>query len=108
MIVMNASLECSTTQRDDFTGMLVDSALAATARHHVRGSSVELELGLFQSLTDVVSKVRIAPVREEILLARLTDAAYHVALAYGTAEPFVDLELDLWRSLRRALRRRAQ
>jgi hypothetical protein len=35
--------------------------------------------------------------------SRLTDAAHHVALAHGSAGPFVDLELDVWRTLRRTL-----
>jgi hypothetical protein len=38
----------------------------------------------------------------EELLARLTDAAYRVALRRGVRGPFIDLELELWRALRAA------
>jgi hypothetical protein len=36
-------------------------------------------------------------------LAALTTAAYHVALRYGLRAPFIDVELDLWRELRKVL-----
>ncbi len=39
----------------------------------------------------------------ERLLAELTEAAYGVALRHGLKGPFVDVELDLWRELRRVL-----
>ncbi len=39
----------------------------------------------------------------EGLLAELTAAAYQVALRHGLKGPFVDVELDLWRELRRVL-----
>ena len=44
-----------------------------------------------------------AAVSEEVL-AELTSAAYHVVLRHGgLRSPFIDLELDLWRELRRVL-----
>jgi hypothetical protein len=39
----------------------------------------------------------------ERLLAELTAAAYQVALRHGLKGPFVDVELDLWRELRRVM-----
>jgi hypothetical protein len=39
----------------------------------------------------------------EHLLARLTDAAYRVALDQGIQGPFLDFELGLWSALRRVL-----
>ena len=39
----------------------------------------------------------------ELLLAELTEAAYGVALRHGLKGPFLDVELDLWRALRRVL-----
>ena len=39
----------------------------------------------------------------EELLARLTTAAYSVALRHGLRAPFLDVELALWRELRRVL-----
>ena len=100
---MNAITDCGEKGRDDFAGRLADAALDVTARHEVRGSSVERELELWHSLGDVVRDTGCAPDREDALLARLTDAAYRVALEHGTGRPFIDLELELWRSLRRVL-----
>jgi hypothetical protein len=42
-------------------------------------------------------------IRGEELLARLTAAAYGVALRHGLRAPFIDVELDLWRVLRDTL-----
>jgi hypothetical protein len=39
----------------------------------------------------------------EDLLARLTAAAYSVALRHGLKGPFIDVELALWRGLREVL-----
>lgn len=40
----------------------------------------------------------------EDVLAELTSAAYHVVLRHGgVRSPFIDVELDLWRELRRVL-----
>jgi hypothetical protein len=101
--IMNASLGSCERRSDDFAGKLADAALAVTAKHGVRGPSVERELELWHSLGDVVRDSGCAPCRDEGVLARLTDAAYHVALAHGARGPFVDLELGLWHSLRRAM-----
>jgi hypothetical protein len=100
---MNASIDCGETGRDQFAGELADAALVVTARHGVRGPSVERELELWHTFGDVVRETGCAPAREETLLARLTDAAYQVALAHGTRGSFIDLELDLWRALRRTM-----
>ncbi len=45
------------------------------------------------------------PGPSEDLLARLTTAAYRVALRHGIKGPFLDVELDLWRELRGVLDR---
>ncbi len=39
----------------------------------------------------------------EDLLARLTRAAYEVALRHGVEGPFLDVELEIWRALRGVL-----
>ena len=100
---MNAPWDCGEKPRGDFSGQLTDTALAVTARHGVRGPSVERELELWHSLGDVVRGAGCTAERREALVAKLTDAAYRVALSHGARGPFIDLELDLWRSLRRAL-----
>ena len=44
----------------------------------------------------------------EMLLAELTEAAYRVALRQGLKEPFVDVQMRLWRELRHVLLRRKE
>jgi hypothetical protein len=44
----------------------------------------------------------------EDLLARLTAAAYSVALRHGLKGPFIDVELALWRELRALLQEEAE
>ncbi len=39
----------------------------------------------------------------EECLARLTTAAYDVALRHGTQGPFLEVELDMWQALRDVL-----
>jgi hypothetical protein len=41
--------------------------------------------------------------RSEHLLARLTDAAYRVALKHGIRGAFLQVELELWSALREVL-----
>lgn len=45
-----------------------------------------------------------SPVSSEEFLARLTTAAYEVALHHGLKGPFIDVELALWRRLEAVLR----
>ncbi len=42
------------------------------------------------------------PPDEEALVARLTRAAYDVALRHTPVQPFTDLQLALWREIREA------
>jgi hypothetical protein len=52
---------------------------------------------------EAMSLTNPAAVSEEVL-AELTSAAYHVMLRHGgVRSPFIDVELDLWRELRRVL-----
>jgi len=41
---------------------------------------------------------------EELLVARLTRAAYDVALRHAPGQPFTELELSLWHELRAVIR----
>lgn len=51
----------------------------------------------------MVAANAVARADEEALAAELTAAAYAVALRHGLRGPFLDIELDLWRELRRVL-----
>jgi hypothetical protein len=44
--------------------------------------------------------------RVENLAANLTDVAYQVALRHGVGDKWLELELDLWRALTEAIKKR--
>jgi hypothetical protein len=50
-----------------------------------------------------VAETLLSP-EEESLVARLTRAAYDVAIRHTADQPFTDLELSLWRELRDVIR----
>jgi hypothetical protein len=82
------------TVRERLVGTLTDAAVEVAARRGVRGS-VDLELAVWQALD------RVQPRRaSDDYLAQLTEAAYRVTLARGPRAPFLDLEMDLWRTFR--------
>jgi hypothetical protein len=106
---MNATYTGGETGHDRLVGELTDAALAAAARYGVQGGSVDQELDLWHALGDVVrrhaeqSAQRAAAGTEcDQLLGELVEAAYGVALARGFRGAFADVELGMWRALRRA------
>jgi len=54
----------------------------------------------------MVKSKLVDDVRAEELVAEPAQAAYRVALRHGIKGPFIDVELDLWRELRRVLAKR--
>jgi hypothetical protein len=96
--------------RDTFLAELTEAVLKVANRHGSRGSSVDLEIDLWNRLGAVLRQP--APAQQpdgdrwETRLARLTDAAYAVVLSHGFMGSFIELEMDLWRALRQMIRTR--
>lgn len=97
--------------RDGFLAELTEAALAVASRHGTVGPSVELEIDLWNALkralrdrADRESHDQAEQQWEE-RLADLTDAAYRVLLQHRFCDAFIDLQNDLWRSLRHVARR---
>lgn len=68
------------------------------------GCVVFLDCEVFLMVASVVhhdqdAETLLSP-EEEILVARMTRAAYDVALRHAPGQPFTELELTLWRELR--------
>lgn len=111
---MVANLGETVSLREGFVAELTDAALEEVARHRVGGTSIEQELGLWKTLSQVVagymSRLRcgegVARTRRqcEDFLAELAEAAYEVALVHGFRGPFPDVQLGLWRTLRQVVR----
>jgi hypothetical protein len=94
---------------------LTAAAQLVASRHGVTGSSADQSLDLWKALSSVVREQdgRHAGkagwtndrASREALIEGATTAAYQVALRRGFQGSFLDLELDLWRHLCRAVRR---
>src|SRR5438132_6264601 len=89
-VPMGANLGDSVSLREGFVAELADAALEEISRHHVGGSSIEQELGLWKALSQVVARCTSnlrsgtkTPRTEgqcEEFMAELADAAYDLAL----------------------------
>ena len=94
---------------EQFLATLTDAAFEVTARHGLRGSSVDHEVELWNALRGVVHDQQRAERRGRTerasFVAQLTQAAYQVALDHGFMGSFVDVELDLWSALCHVVRR---
>jgi len=97
MVAAGSNVESA---RDVFLGDLTEAALAAAARHGVKGTSVDLELELWNALQKSTTRGTSWDDR----LARWTEAAYRVVLGHGFTSSFVDLKLDIWDTLHRVVR----
>jgi hypothetical protein len=105
---MCAVLSTSDKLVDEYAAELAEAAYPVVLKHGVRGTSVDVELGVWRAIRDVLQKGRRAkgkdvssrpsPIRED-LLAEVSTAAYQVALNQGLKGPFLDLELRLWDAL---------
>jgi hypothetical protein len=97
---------------EDFVARLSDAAALDTLRRGVRGSSVDVELEVWNAFAEVIGKRQRRPratvpcaAQREDLRAELTDAAYQVALRHGIKGSFLDTELGLFATLDQALAR---
>src|SRR5262245_22527747 len=91
-------------RRETLASELADAALMAVAPQGVRGPSIDLELGLWKALGRTLAKLAEEPRSTEDAceqkVARLTRAAYEVALGEGIQGSFLDMELRLWKAMR--------
>jgi hypothetical protein len=100
-------MRLSRERAEALLGDLTDAAYPVLVRHGVRGSSVELEVEVGQAVEEALTRRQDGPAPHCLawpdLLAEVTRAAYEVALRRGFPRPFPDLELGLWRAVRRAV-----
>jgi hypothetical protein len=93
-------------RREELVAELTDVALHVAFGDGVRGPSVEVEVDLWRALDGAVRRPGAARERARPgdLSAGWADAAYRVALGHGLSRPFHELELDLWKAVRRVAR----
>jgi hypothetical protein len=86
---------------------LTETALRVASRYGMPGPQAEQRLDLWEALSRVVrERGQATGVRtwRETLVAEAASAAYQVVLDRGFRGSFLDLELDLWKSLCSAIR----
>src|SRR5947209_5916371 len=84
-----------------WAGQLTDAALPVALRHHVRGSSVDVELTVGHAVEQALKR-RTGPGGRDEVVAEVADAVYLASLRRGLPGSFLDLRLDLWHALRGA------
>jgi hypothetical protein len=111
---------CATGERDtpleNFAAELTSAIYPIALRHGMRGSWIEVELGLWRALGTALKRWIRAwsqpgaeyelPVWREGLLADLTEGAFDVAVMHGINGSRLEVESDLYRTLRLVIRRR--
>src|SRR5262245_18040520 len=92
-------------RREMFVAELTEAALEAVSRYGIRGSSIELEIDLWNQLESALGRLADASDHGcDHRVAELVRAAYVATLLHGIEGSFLDVELELWRSLRRVVR----
>ena len=91
---------CLGSDRGRLFGNLADAAVPVALRHGVRGSPDDVELDVWQALSEAA---KTGNGRQEECPSKLAAAVYEVALRRGFSDSFIDLELDLWQTMRHAL-----
>lgn len=102
--------------RENFVAELTSAAYGIALRQGIKGSWLDLQLGLWRVVAEMVQKGdRELPPAEsaqefkvwpEGLLVNLTEGAFHIALTNGIQGFPLEVELGLYRALRLVIRRR--
>jgi hypothetical protein len=105
------------TLLEDFAAELTSAAYPLALRQGIRGSWIEVELGLWKALAETFRKRAgdWPPTGSpgefktwlRVLLADLTESAFCVAVKHGSKGSFRELELGMYRAFRLVIRRRS-
>jgi hypothetical protein len=88
---------------EDWAAELTTAAYVVALRHCATNQWLDLQLELWRALSAAVAAGASAngPIfRAEDFLAELAYVAYRIALPYGCRPSFLDLELELYQTLR--------
>ena len=101
---------------ENFAAELTSAAYSIALRHGMRGSWLDLQMGLWRVLAETVKKrAREWPLAgppdefkawREGLLVDLTESAFYVAEIHGIKGALLEVELGLYRAFRLVIRRR--
>jgi hypothetical protein len=107
MITANSGGLRRSTFHEEWAAELTMAAYFVALRHCATNRWLDLQLELWRALSATVAagwgSDGIA-VRVDDILAELADVAYRVALPYGRRLSFLDLELELYQTFRRAVK----
>jgi hypothetical protein len=104
------------TLLENFAAELTSAVYPIALRHGLRGSWIEVELGLWRALAETVKKWdREWPPAglpdefmawQEGLLVDLTESAFYLAVKHGIKGSLLEVELGLYRAFRLVIKRR--
>ena len=99
---------------DNFAAVLTRAVYPLVLRHGMRGSWLDMELGLWRALAQSVRKWAgeqppagpsdLFEVWREGFLVDLTEGAFYTAVKHGIKGSFLEVELDLYRAFRSVFR----
>jgi hypothetical protein len=104
------------TLLENFAAELTSAVYPLALRHGMRGSWLDLQMGLWRALAESVKKwAREWPpagsshefeVWHQGFLADLTEGAFYIAVKHGIKGSLLEVELGLYRAFRFVIRRR--
>lgn len=88
---------------EQWAAELTTAAYFVALRHCAANQWLDLQLELWRALSAAIamSEGQIAAAERDDFLAELAYVAYRIALPYGCGRSFLDLELELYQTLRR-------
>ena len=102
---------------EEFAAQLTRAVYSLALLRGLKGSWIELELGLWRMLAKTVKKwSRERPPAASLnafqswregLLVDLTESAFYIAVKHGIEGPLLEVELDLYRAFRLMIGRRS-
>ena len=115
----NPGAACNRDARlENFAAELTSAVYCMALRHGMRGSWLDLQMGLWRVLAETVERwAREEPPAgssdefrawQEGLLLDLTNGAFDIAVKHGIKGSFLEVELRLYRAFRLVIRRVAR
>jgi hypothetical protein len=100
---------------ENFAAELTNAVYCIALRRGMRGSWLDLQMGLWRALAETVKKrarerrpagsLEEFKVAQETLLVDLTEGAFYIVMKHGINGFPLEVELDLYRAFRLAIKR---
>ncbi len=106
MITANSGVSHRNAFHDEWAAELTMAAYLVALRYCAANQWLDLQLELWRALSATVAEgggANRLVFRAEEIVAEFAQVAYQIALPYGRRQSFLDLELELYQTLRRTM-----